>query len=164
VADNDVPGGLGFHASVFTFAVAVEAHFGPGAFRHLHYEQRFNFVTVRWRLFRSPAHYFRNDRNAQNDFGHHSHGHEDLERVHGLTEAESCECFSRAGLYLHRSDEFPADAAGVNEKLFPHANKEGWVHLKTVHRLCEAYPQQLMDLLDRWALAEGKGPGVFWVR
>jgi hypothetical protein len=44
--------------------------------------------------------------------------HQDMERVHGFTEAESCECFSRAGLYLH-SDEFPADA--VNEKIFPHA-------------------------------------------
>mgnify|MGYP000424549405 CR=1 FL=1 len=40
----------------------------------------------------------------------------DLERVHGFTEAESCECFSRAGKYLHY-DEFPEDA--VNEKLFP---------------------------------------------
>ena len=56
-----------------------------------------------------------------------------LERVHGFTEAESCECFSRAGKYLH-CDEFPEDA--VNEKLFPHA-KEGWVLLKEADRLAK---------------------------
>jgi hypothetical protein len=43
----------------------------------------------------------------------------------------------------------------VNEKPSPHA-KEGWVHLETVHRLCEAYPQQLMNL-DRRALSRRKG-------
>jgi hypothetical protein len=76
---------------------------------------------------------------------------QDLERVHGFTEAESCECFSRAGKYLH-CDEFPDDA--VNEKLFPHA-KEGWVILREADRLVKEYPQELMQL-DRRAGSEGK--------
>jgi hypothetical protein len=67
---------------------------------------------------------------------------EDLERVHGFTEAEACECFSRAGKYLSR-DEFPEDA--VNQKLLPHA-KEGWVLLKEVDRLVQLYPGELMEL------------------
>jgi hypothetical protein len=82
--------------------------------------------------------------------------HQNLQRVHGFTEAESCECFSRAGKYLHY-DEFPEDA--VNEKLLPHA-KEGWVLLKEADCLGKTYPRELMEL-DRRALAEGKGPGVF---
>jgi hypothetical protein len=82
--------------------------------------------------------------------------HQDLERVHGFTEAESCECFSRAGKYL-RCNAFPEGA--VHQKLFPHA-KEGWVHLKEADRLGKEYPGELMDL-GRRALAEGKRPGVF---
>jgi hypothetical protein len=66
----------------------------------------------------------------------------DLERVHGFTEAESCECFSLAGKYLH-CDEFPEDA--VNEKLFPHA-KEGWILLKEADLLARKHPKELMDL------------------
>jgi hypothetical protein len=81
---------------------------------------------------------------------------QDLESVHGFTEAESSECFSRAGKYLH-SNEFPQGA--VSQKLFPHA-KKGWVHLKEVDRLCKAYPQELMDL-GRRALSEGKRAGEF---
>jgi hypothetical protein len=46
--------------------------------------------------------------------------HQNLQRVHGFTEAESCECFSRAGKYLHCS-KLPEDA--VNPKLFPHAEE-----------------------------------------
>jgi hypothetical protein len=76
---------------------------------------------------------------------------QDLERVHGFTEAESCECFSRAGKHLN-CDEFPEDA--VNEKLFPHA-KEGWVILREADRLVKEYPQDLMHL-DRRAGSEGK--------
>jgi len=52
----------------------------------------------------------------------------DLECVHGLTEAESCECFSRAGKYLH-CDAFREDTFVNNRKLFSHA-KEGWILLK----------------------------------
>jgi hypothetical protein len=82
--------------------------------------------------------------------------HQNLERVHLFTEAESCECFSRAGKYLH-CNEFPDGA--VNAKLFPHA-REGWVFLKEARRLGKAYPQELMDL-GRRSLAEGKRAGVF---
>ena len=77
---------------------------------------------------------------------------QDLERVHGFTEAESCECFSRAGKYLH-CDEFPEDAA-VNEKLYPHA-KTGWVLLREADRLVKTHPKELMDL-DRLAGSQGK--------
>lgn len=76
--------------------------------------------------------------------------------VHGFTEAEACECFSRAGKYLH-CNEFPADA--VNEKLFPHA-KEGWILLQETDRLGKEYPRELHELYRR-AVAEGKGPGVW---
>ena len=76
---------------------------------------------------------------------------QDLERVHGFTEAESCECFSRAGKYLH-CDDFPKDA--VNGKLFPHA-KEGWVLLREADRLAKTHPKELMDL-DRLAGSQGK--------
>ena len=82
---------------------------------------------------------------------------EDLELVHGLTEAESCECFSRAGKYLH-SDIFPEGAA-VNPRLFPHA-KKGWAHLKKVDELARKYPQEFVDL-NRRALAEGRRMGDF---
>ena len=80
----------------------------------------------------------------------------DLERVHGLTEAESCECFSRAGKYLP-CDSFPEDA--VNRKLFSHA-KEGWIILKEIDRLCKEYPKELMEL-DSLAAIEGKLFGEF---
>ena len=80
----------------------------------------------------------------------------DLERVHGFTEAEACECFSRAGKYLH-CDEFPEDA--VNPKLFPHA-KEGWILLKEARRLAKKYPKELMELDSRAAI-EGKLFGEF---
>ena len=83
--------------------------------------------------------------------------HQNLQHVYGFTEAESCECFSRAGKYLH-CNEFPEDA--VNQKLFPHA-KKGWVLLREADRLGKTYPRELMEL-DRRARAEGKGPGVFW--
>ena len=76
---------------------------------------------------------------------------QDLERVHGFTEAESCECFSRAGKYLH-CDDFPEDA--VNGKLFPHA-KMGWVLLREADRLAKTHPKELMDL-DRLAGSQGK--------
>jgi hypothetical protein len=80
----------------------------------------------------------------------------DLERVHGFTEAESCECFSLAGKYLH-CDEFPEDA--VNEKLFPHA-KEGWILLKEADLLARKHPKELMDL-DSLAAIDGKCFGEF---
>ena len=80
----------------------------------------------------------------------------DLEHVHGLTEAESCECFSRAGKYLS-CDSFPEDA--VNRKLFSHA-KEGWIILKEVDSLCKEYPKELMEL-DSLAAIEGKLFGEF---
>ena len=51
---------------------------------------------------------------------------QNLQHVYGFTEAESCECFSRAGKYLYCS-EFPEDA--VNQNIFPHP-KEGWVLLR----------------------------------
>lgn len=76
---------------------------------------------------------------------------QDLERVHGFTEAESCECFSRAAKYIH-CEEFPKDA--VSEQLFPHA-KEGWALLKEADRLARKYPQELMDL-GRLATSQGK--------
>ena len=82
--------------------------------------------------------------------------HQNLERVHGFTEAESAECFSRAGKYVH-CDEFPKDA--VNKKLFPHA-KEGWILLKEAERLAKDHPQELTDL-DNHAAAEGKRLGEF---
>lgn len=81
---------------------------------------------------------------------------EDLELIHGLTEAESCECFSRAGKYLH-SDIFPEGA--VNPKLLSHA-KKGWTHLKKVDELSKKYPQEFVDL-NRRALAEGRQMGDF---
>jgi hypothetical protein len=49
----------------------------------------------------------------------------------GFTEGESCECFSRAGLYKD-ADEFPVGV--VNERLFPHALGM-WVILKEADRL-----------------------------
>ena len=81
---------------------------------------------------------------------------EDLELVHGLTEAESCECFSIAGKYLH-SPVFPEGA--TNAKLFRHA-KTGWEHLKKVDELAKKYPQEFVDV-NRRALAEGKRMGDF---
>jgi hypothetical protein len=40
-------GPAAFHMLVLNFANAVDHRFGPNAFRHLHYEQRLNFVVVR---------------------------------------------------------------------------------------------------------------------
>ena len=80
----------------------------------------------------------------------------DLERVHGLTEAESCECSSRAGKYLY-CDEFPEDA--VNKNLFPHA-KEGWIILKEADRLARNHPKELLDL-DSLVAVNGKCFGEF---
>ena len=80
----------------------------------------------------------------------------DLERVHGFTEAESCECFSRAGKYLY-CDEFPEDA--VNKKLFPHA-KEGWIILKETDRLGRNHAKELLDL-DSLVAINGKCFGEF---
>lgn len=71
--------------------------------------------------------------------------HGDLEVVHGLTEAESCECFSVAGKYLHEK-VFPADA--TNKKLFAHT-EEGWRHLKEVDRLANTHAQENIDLWFR---------------
>ena len=76
----------------------------------------------------------------------------DLKNKHGLTEAECCECSSRAGLYMHET-AFPDNA--INQKLFPHA-KEGWTLLRASNRLIAAYPQELADLSER-AMAQGKG-------
>lgn len=45
----------------------------------------------------------------------------DLKNKHGLTEAECCECSSRAGLYMHETS-FPDNA--IDQKLFLHT-KEG---------------------------------------
>ena len=81
---------------------------------------------------------------------------EDLELVHGLTEAESCECFSLAGKYLH-SHVFPKGATST--KLFSHA-KTGWEHLQKVDELAKKYPQEFVDV-NRQALAEGKRMGDF---
>ena len=47
---------------------------------------------------------------------------QDLCHLYGLTEAESCECFSRA-VFHSGNDTFPDDA--TNEKLFQHA-KQRW--------------------------------------
>lgn len=41
------PSGVAFHIFIHAFANAVENRFGAGAFRSLHYEQRFNLVQVR---------------------------------------------------------------------------------------------------------------------
>ena len=46
-ADNIILGPIFFNFVVAAFANALEIRFGVGVFRHLHYEQRFNFVTVR---------------------------------------------------------------------------------------------------------------------
>ena len=46
-ADNVAAGPFVFHLAVQLFASTVEARFGVGIFRHLHYEQRFNFVPIR---------------------------------------------------------------------------------------------------------------------
>mmetsp|Transcript_20426 Transcript_20426/g.44252 ORF Transcript_20426/g.44252 Transcript_20426/m.44252 type:complete len:217 (-) Transcript_20426:166-816(-) len=75
-----------------------------------------------------------------------------LKNKHGLTEAECCECSSRAGLYMHET-AFPDNA--INKKLFPHA-KEGWELLRASNRLIVAYPQELADLSER-AMVQGKG-------
>jgi virulence-associated protein VapD len=40
-------GPAAFHMLVLNFANAVDHRFGPNAFRHVHYEQRLNFVVVR---------------------------------------------------------------------------------------------------------------------
>jgi hypothetical protein len=60
----------------------------------------------------------------------------------GFTEGESCECFSRAGLYKD-AGEFPV--AAVNERLFPHALGM-WVILKEADRLHKVYPKESQDL------------------
>ena len=73
-----------------------------------------------------------------------------------LTEAECCECFSRAGLYMNE-ETFPDTA--VNEKLLPHA-KEGWELLRATNRLSEEYPQEMSELFKR-AMAQGKPIGEF---
>jgi hypothetical protein len=73
-----------------------------------------------------------------------------------LTEAECCECFSRAGIYMNEKT-FPDTA--VNEKLLPHA-KEGWELLRATNRLSEEYPQEMSDLFKR-AMAQGKPMGEF---
>jgi hypothetical protein len=65
---------------------------------------------------------------------------QDMDR--GFTEGESCECFSRAGLYKD-AGEFPVGA--VNERLFPHALGM-WVILKEADRLNKAYPKESQDL------------------
>jgi hypothetical protein len=41
------PSGVAFHIFIHAFANAVEGRFGAGAFRSLHYEQRFNLMHVR---------------------------------------------------------------------------------------------------------------------
>ena len=76
----------------------------------------------------------------------------DLKNKHVLSEAECCECFSRAGLYMHETAFL--DKA-IHQKLFPHA-KEGWTLLRESNRLIAAYPQELSDLSER-AMAQGKG-------
>lgn len=73
-----------------------------------------------------------------------------------LTEAECCECFSRAALYKHR-DVFPETA--VNEKLYPHALR-GWELLRAANGMYADYPKETEDLLKR-ARAEGKPIGEF---
>ena len=78
----------------------------------------------------------------------------DLQNI--FTEAECCECFSRAGLYV-KEETFPDTA--VNEKLLPHA-KEGWELLRATNRLSEEYPQEMSDLFKR-AMAQGKPMGEF---
>ena len=75
----------------------------------------------------------------------------DLQKIHYLTEAECCECFSRAGLHVHE-ETFPDTA--VNKKLLPHA-KEGWELLRETNQLYEQYPQEVSDLFKR-AMAQGK--------
>ena len=80
----------------------------------------------------------------------------DLTAIHGLTEAECCECSSRAGFYMHE-ETFPDNA--VNEKLLPHA-KEGWTLLKESNRLAATYPQELQDLSKR-SMAQGRGLSGF---
>ena len=80
---------------------------------------------------------------------------QDLCHLHGLTEAESCKCFSRAAFYLG-NDTFPDDA--TNEKLFHHA-KQGWFLLKEVDRLTKTHMKEAMDL-DKWAAKQNKPPGV----
>lgn len=44
---DNAPGGPAFHAAMLLFAATVEGSFGFGVFRHLQYEQRFNFVAIR---------------------------------------------------------------------------------------------------------------------
>lgn len=73
-----------------------------------------------------------------------------------LTEAECCECFSRAALYKHQ-DVFPETA--VNERLYPHALR-GWELLRAANRMYAEYPKETEDLLRR-ARAEGKPIGEF---
>jgi len=73
-----------------------------------------------------------------------------------LTEAECCECFSRAGLYMNE-ETFPDTA--VNEKLLPKA-KEAWELLRATNRLSEECPQEMSELFQR-AMAQGKPMGEF---
>lgn len=69
-----------------------------------------------------------------------NHWQKDMDRT--FTEGDSCECFSRAGMYKD-ADEFPVGV--VNEGLFSHA-RAMWVILKEADRLHNAYPKESQDL------------------
>ena len=76
-----------------------------------------------------------------------------LKNKHGLlTDAEKCECSSRAGLYMHEV-AFPENA--INKKLFPRA-KEGWELLWASNRPIAAYSQVLADSSEL-AMVQRKG-------
>jgi hypothetical protein len=61
---------------------------------------------------------------------------DDLESVHGLTDAEACVCVSIMAKHL-RKDAFPPPREGNR---FEELAREGWVLLKEVRRLNEKYP------------------------
>lgn len=141
-ADN-APEGIGFHYEVTAFAATVEGRFGVGAFRHLHYEQCFNFVRVRWRVFLS-AHLWDKSK-ARDDFltifARATNGNICNTTMDSLRQS-LVNASAVLESILHCS-EFPEDT--VNQKLFPHARK-GWVLLREADRLGKAYPRELMEL------------------
>jgi hypothetical protein len=78
----------------------------------------------------------------------------DLERVHGLSDEEACNCVAIVTKHLN-GDKLPP----ANGNRFIELAQEGWKTLKEVDRLVKLYPECLnQDKMDgEWVMfAEGK--------
>jgi hypothetical protein len=60
----------------------------------------------------------------------------DLEKVHGLTDEQTCKCVSNLAPYL-KIDAFPLS----NGDRLMELAEEGWKQMKELHRLIELYPE-----------------------